>query len=286
MAAIEPWQIDKDGRFEIRGVLPGSFQVLLQFGSARYSRFMRGDQIVHVTNADVDGVRIAPLPNGEVRGRLREDDGHRVDWSQVTVRLYSEQPQAQGSYSSGDAFDALYWDEMVPRADVNRDGSFELKEVPAGTYGLQVLFGSEAFRDSFTKAVNLAGKEISDAGFHVEGATYFLEVVVGAKGASIEGVVSDGQQQPAPDVGVICIPQKKRRERRDLYAFDRTDYQGHFRLRGLSPGEYQVFVLDDDTDEDEIADPEFVRTHEGLGQSIELESEHQNVVLKLTTPAE
>jgi hypothetical protein len=282
MAAIEPWPVDKDGRFEIREVLPGSYTVLLTFNNAEVLRMMRGDQIVHVANADVDGLRVIPLANGEVLGQFRMDDGKKVDWSQFDVRLYSDQPRSQGSYmSGGDAYSALRWDERLPRSDVMKDGSFQMKDVAPDTYRLQVD-GSEAVRDYFVKAVNLNGKDVSYSGFAVGGTSSSLEIVLSADGAAIEGVVTSHNNSPASDIEVICIPDSKRRERHDLYQEVKTDHRGHFSLRGLNPGQYKLFPLDEDIGEDEISDPEFVRAHESLGETINLEEgDHKNIVLTL-----
>jgi len=138
MAAIEPWSATKDGHFEIREVLPGSYAVLLVLSGGGTSRTVRGDPIIQVTNGDIDGLRIVALANGDIRGQFRMDNGKRIDWSQVGVRLYSSQRRPQGSMTeSGDAFKSIYWDELSPRAEVKSNGSFEVKEIPADTYHLQ-----------------------------------------------------------------------------------------------------------------------------------------------------
>lgn len=104
-----------------------------------------------------------------------------------------------------------------------------------------------------------------------------------ANGATVEGVVTDDKDRPASDVQVICIPDANRRERHDLYQLASADYRGHFSLRGMNPGEYRVFALDADVDDAEITDPEFVRTHESLGQTVKLEEgEHKSIVLMLS----
>jgi hypothetical protein len=132
------------------------------------------------------------------------------------------------------------------------------------------------------KAVNLGGKDIADSVFTVGGARYSMDIVVSAKGSTLEGVVVDGKDKPASDVTVICIPDAKRRERHDFYQQDTTDHRGEFSLRGLNPGEYRVFALDTDIDEEEMTDPEFVRAHEALGQTVKLEEgERKSLVLKL-----
>ena len=86
---VSPWPIDKEGKFDISGVFPGSYSVLLISGTYLHPSVMRGDQTVEVTAADVEGLRISPVPNGQVRGRFRMDNGGKIDWSQTEVNLYS-----------------------------------------------------------------------------------------------------------------------------------------------------------------------------------------------------
>jgi hypothetical protein len=283
MAAVEPWPVDKEGRFDIRGVLPGSYDALLMFGGDKTPGFMRGDEIVQVNSVDVDGLRISPLANGVVRGQFRMDDGRKIDWSQFDISLHSKRTTSIDTYASysGMSYEAFSWDQRSPRAEVKSNGSFEAKDVPSDTYDLRIGPTSKALDDFFVKAVNLGDKDVADSGLVVGGATYSLDVVVSAKGASVEGVATDDIDRPASDVQIVFIPDVKRRGRHDLYQVVPTDPKGHFNLRGLNPGEYRVFALDADVDRDEIADPEFVSAHESLGQTVELkDGDHKSVVLK------
>lgn len=161
MAVIEPWPIDKDGHFEIRGVSPGSYAILLILSDTGASRTFRADQTIQVTNADIDGLRVAPLPNGDIRGEIRTDTGKRIDWSQLEVNLYSNQRRAEGaSTSSGDIYKYLSRDERDPDSNVKSNGTFEMKDVPAGTYRVQVVATGDALADYFVKAINLDGRDI------------------------------------------------------------------------------------------------------------------------------
>ena len=285
MAAIKEWPLAKDGKFDIRGVFPGSYGVLFMFGSSLSPRVMRGDQTVQVINADLEGLRISPVPNGQVRGQFRMDNGQKVDWSSVNVGLYSNRPAPpRGFYTDGgsNGFAAMYWDEQPVHAEVRSDGSFEIKDVPSDTYRLELRSSNKAFEAYFMKAVSLDGKDVTDSGFSV-GGPIALDVVVSAQGAAVEGVVLDDTDKPASDVRVLIVPDSTRRSRYDLYENASTDYRGHFSFHGLGPGQFRIFALDDDDlDEYGITDPEFVRAHESLGQTIQLkEGEHMNIELKL-----
>jgi hypothetical protein len=286
MAVIESWPLDKEGGFDIRGVLPGSYNVLLVSGSAEALRVMRGDQTVRVSNTDVDGLHILPLANGQVRGQFRMDNSKKIDWSQFALRLSSNQrPATVGAYTaSGNGLEVLDWDEIAPRAEVKHDGSFEIRNVPAGSYRLQVS-GSRTMQDYFLKAVNLGSNDVGDSGFTVAGTSYSLDVVLSSNGATVEGVATDEKGDPVSDVQVICIPDVNRRDHHDLYKLVTTDQRGHFSLRGLNPGEYRVIALDADVDGNEIIDPEFVRAHESLGETFKLEEGTQKTIaLKLAVP--
>lgn len=281
MADIQAWPLDKDGGFEVRGVLPGSYAALIVSGGYKDLRAMRGEPTVQVANADVEGLRISAQPNGEVRGQFHMDKGQKTDWSQIEVRLDSNHRQdfAGALSSSGNEFEALYWDDRPVRGEVKTNGSFETKDIPADAYRLRI-FPDKALQDYFVKSVTLGGRDVTDSGFTVGGASNSLEIVVSANGATIEGVALDDKDKPASDVRVICFPDASHRERHDLYRAVSTDYRGRFSLYGLNPGEYRVFTLDEDVDE--VWDPEFVHVHESLGQTVKLdEGEHKSIVLRL-----
>ncbi len=281
MADIQAWQLDQDGGFEVRGVLPGSYAALIVSGGYKDLRAMRGEPTVQVSNADVEGFRISAQPNGEVRGQFHMDNGQKTDWSLIEVRLDSKHRQdfAGALSSSGNEFEALYWDDRPVRGEVKTNGSFEIKDIPADAYRPRI-FPDKALQDYFVKSVTLGGRDVTDSGFTVGGASNSLEIVVSANGATIEGVALDDKDKPASDVRVICFPDASHRERHDLYRAVSTDYRGRFSLYGLNPGEYRVFTLDEDVDE--VWDPEFVHVHESLGQTVKLdEGEHKSIVLRL-----
>jgi len=189
MADIRTWPLDKDGGFEVRGVLPGSYAALIVSGGYKDLRAMRGEPTVQVSNADVEGLRISAQPNGQIRGQLHMDNGQKTDLSQIEVQLYSDHRRdIVGSLSSsGNEFEALYWDEGPVRGEVKTNGSFEIKDIPADTYRLRI-FPGKALQNYFVKSVNLGGKDVTDSGFGVGGTSYTLEIVVSANGATIEGV--------------------------------------------------------------------------------------------------
>jgi len=266
--------VDKDGKFEIRNILPGSYTLsLMTSGDGRFSQEINTGQTVEVTNADVNGLQIRPAPNGQVRGQIRMDSGQKVDWSQTTVRLDADE-------DSGGSNSSRFGGESSRFTEVKSDGSFELKSVPAGGYHLVASSRAQALRDYFVKSINLGSKDVADTGFTTGGGSYSLDILVSSKGATVEGTVLDAKDQPVVDAEVVAIPDPTRRKRRDLFQQDSTDQRGHFTLLGVNPGQYTVIAFEDL--EDDYSDPDFIKSYEGRGQSVQTkEGERTTVLLKV-----
>jgi protocatechuate 3,4-dioxygenase beta subunit len=271
--------IDKDGKFEIRNVLPGSYTLsLVTSGDGRFSQEINTGQTVEITNTDVNGLQIQPAPNGQVNGQFHVDFGQKVDWSQTTVRLDPDEDSGGSSSSRFGGVSSRF-------SEVKSDGSFELKNVPAGTYHLIASSRAQAMRDYFVKSINLGSKDVSDTGFTTGGASYSLDIMISTKGAIVEGTVLDTKDQPVVDAEVVAIPDPTRRKRRDLYQQDSTDQRGHFTLHGLNPGRYTVIAFEDL--DDDYSDPDFLKSYEGRGQSVEIkEGERKTVQLKVVPSTE
>jgi hypothetical protein len=265
-------KIDKDGKFEIRGVLPGSYTLSLAVsGDGRFPQEINTGQTVEITNTNVEGLRVAPAPSGNVHGLFRMDSGQKIDWSQMIVDLDLD----EDSDSTGRSYYGRSHDDGV-----KGDGSFELKNVPAGSYHLAARPQAPALRDYFVKSVNLGSKDVSDTGFATGGASYSLDIVVSANGAIVEGAVLNDKDQPVVDADVVVIPEAARRKRRDLYKEDSTDQRGHFTIHGLNPGHYTVLAFEDL--EDDYHEPDFLKSYEGRGQRVEIkEGEQKTVQLKI-----
>lgn len=275
-------QLGKDGSFEFLNVLPGSYTAELLFvgdisdGKPAVER-SRIVEPIKVGTTNVEGLQLQVNPGGSVRGKFRMDTGQRFDWTQLNIMLVPAEGNESGVVMGGEFGGPAM-------SGVNKDGSFELKRVPGDRYRLVVGAGSNSLRDYITKSVILEGRDVADSGFIVNGDTS-LDVVISANGATIEGTVVDSKGKAAANVTVLDVPAPEHRSRWDLYQRDTTDELGHFRLRGLNPGEYTVLAFDDL--EADVRQPEFLKSCEGRGKRVHLdEGSRTSIVVKLVTDYE
>jgi len=270
-------QLGEGGRFEFQNVLPGSYTVTLlvvtDFSEGKPAmKMMRVVEPIEVSTADVDRLQLQPNPGGAVLGRFRMDTGQKFDWTQLTVMLLPVEENDMGITIAGTSGGPAM-------SGVNKDGSFELKNVTGGSYQLLVGAKSNNLRDYITKSVYLDGRDIADSGFLVSAGTS-LDVVISANGATIEGTVVDSKGKPVAHATVLDVPSAEHRKRTDLYQRDTTDELGHFSLRGLNPGKYTVLAFDEL--QSDVRDPEFLKSYEGRGEHVQLdEGARTSIVVKL-----
>jgi len=271
-----PAELGEDGKFEFTSVLPGSYVarlivVMIEEGRPAMQMSRLG-QPIEVSNANVEGLRLQPEPVGLVRGKFRLDTDQKFDWTQLTVRLIPfEERDAEPAWGDTMGFPTI--------STVNSDGTFELKNIPGGTYQLVVGARSDTLRDYITDSINLEGRDVADSGIPVHPDTY-LDVVISAKGAAISGTVVDTNGQPVANATVVDVPAAEHGMRLDLFQQDTTDQTGHFSLRGLNPGKYTVLAFEEL--QDDFRQPEFLKTYENRGEKVELDKgARKSVVLKL-----
>ncbi len=264
--------VKKDGSFDLGRVLPGSYTVLLMSMTAPAPQVITAAQTFEVKDTDLDNVRLTPTATTQVRGQMRMEDNQKIDWADVTITLDPGDDDADGEIQFGDEHENT-------SAQVKKDGSFDLKTVPSGTYHLTVFSQTTALRDCFVKSINAGGKDVADSGFTVSGGLWSLDIVVSSKGAMVEGAVVDDKNRPVADADVVLIPDANR-QRRDLYQSAQTDQHGRFKLRGINPGGYRIMGLDDL--EEDFRNPEFAKAHDAAGQTLHVdEDDHKSIVLKI-----
>ncbi|MGC2247484.1 MAG: hypothetical protein WA609_12850 [Terriglobales bacterium] len=271
-------EIGSDGTFEIHGASPGSY-VLKAYTTAE-SSVLSARQEVTVAAADVDGVKLSPMPafavTGRLRGDVRSDAQSSLDLSQFSVNLrLADISDDSGFFMSQDAFGE--------NAAVDRQGNLSWKNVNPGNYVLR-LYGGNGQDSFFLKSASVGVNGI-DASFSLSGPAV-LDLVVSTKGAIIDGVVTDRDQQgnetPASNVEVVAVPEEKYREIPERFGDGATDQYGRFTIRGLAPGTYMLFAWQDVSD-DVYRDASFLKSQESNGVTVKVEEgAHQSVNLRLS----
>jgi uncharacterized protein (DUF2141 family) len=270
-------QLQPDGKFVFENVLEGTYraQVIV------FSGFLNGEPSlkvltistpIEVERADVVGLQLQADAAADVSGRFRAETDEKLNWTELYVSL---RPVA----TSDDVATSLLPLGEMPPAKVTEDGAFQIKDVAAGSYQLVVGANSQKYRNYYTKAVFVGGRDVVDTGFAANPGTV-LDVVVSAKGASIEGTVVDADGKSVPGAFVRTAPSSGSQGRPDAYQFGETDENGHFLLQGINPGEFLVVAFDQPTQEPHSSD--FVTKYASKGEKVELQQgDKKSVVLKL-----
>ena len=272
-------EIGPDGQFEVRGVAPGTY--LLRAGAGTGTQLLSVHQDVSVVAADVEGIKLTPLPSFTISGHLHSDGAAWEDLTQYVVNLRrAELPDDPGFFMSQDFFGS--------NASVDKLGSFEWKDVSPGTYIVQVE-GGGGQGSFFLKSVTLGGRDIATGFTAVGPAT--LDVVVSTKGGTVEGMAVEKEKDldndhPVSNATVVAVPEEKYRKLPDRFGIGATDQHGRFTIRGLAPGSYTLYAWQD-LEDGVWRDADFLKSQEANGTTVKVEEgSHQKVELKLSRAGE
>ena len=203
---------DDQGRFALRGLVAGSYE-LLPVAHARRT-MPDAPVLVKVGEVDVAGLRIALAATGEVRGTLRDPQKRPIVGAELTLKL-------------GDS---------AQQATTGGDGGFRFAHAAAGSSAVTVRLGGAPLR------------VLAHARVAVRvGATTQVELVSEAPTGAISGVLRDGAGQPVADALVEARPEGTIPElaRPGLWRVGGerpqfTDAAGNFALTGLAGDAYTV----------------------------------------------
>ena len=285
-------EVGPDGQFEVRGVAPGSYVV--RASTPTESQSFTAHQDVSVVAADVDGVKLTPLPSFTLSGHLHIEGSASGDLTQYSANLrQAELPDDTGIFMSQEFFGT--------NAPADRIGNFEWKNVPPGNYVVQVYGGDG--QGFFLKAVKLGGRNI-ETGFTATGPAT-LDLLVSTKGGTVEGAVilrekktekdadtdrvnhdQVNNDHPVANATVVAVPEEKYRKLPDRFGTGSTDQHGLFSIRGLAPGSYTLYAWQD-LEDGVYRDPDFLKSQEANGTAVKVEEgSHQQIELKVSPTGE
>jgi protocatechuate 3,4-dioxygenase beta subunit len=253
-----------DGRFDLGGALPGANYLIVNGGAALVP-------IDVVAGADVNGLTVTVWPPVSIGGLIRTAagdadpdvvsgisialrrapavNGLRDPASGIVVTPIAPSGAATVRYSAGPISDA--------------EGRFTLTGIRQGDYAIVAALRGDAYIES----AQFGGRDVLRRPLRIDGpAPGRLDVVIGTDGASIGGTIVDASAGSVAGATVVLVPDQGR-ERIDLFKSAATDALGRFEMRGVAPGDYELFAWDH-MEPGAWMDPEVLRMEEGRGQRI------------------
>jgi hypothetical protein len=260
-APVDP----RNGVFEIPKVVPGTY-VLLALAQNRL--LARRD--VEVLFADVD-VSLRTRREFTLSGRLLYDGpvaGANASPIVVALQPYPPLPPA---LINSNVTRAL---QNAATSPVAADGSFPLRQIPAGDYRLVIAQGIPA--ETYLKSARIGMTDALNTPIHVEQQTQdLLEIVLGTRPGRISGLVPSGAAT------IVLVPAEHRSFRTDLFQVTTSEANGRFEFVRIPPGAYTVFAWER-VEDGAWQDPLFLSALEGLGRAVRVD-EGAGSTLEITT---
>ena len=151
------------------------------------------------------------------------------------------------------------------------DGAFLLPGVYAGRYQLGYVRGLPV--DAFVLSAKQGSRDLFKEEMLVESAEERLEITASTGAPVLVGTVTDASGRAVHNALVALVPESPLRERKDYYGAykdTRTDQNGMFEIRGVTPGEYQAFAWRG-APSNAFRNAEFMKAFAGKGTPVKLE---------------
>jgi hypothetical protein len=213
--------IDKRGEFEIQGVTPGPYVLLVEATAGAYRFSAR--RFVGVANTPVDNLEILVEPPLLRRGSVLVAGAAANVAANVRVAL-EPRDQSAGVASAITGENGGY--SVVLEPGVSYDAL--VSNLPAGTYVKSIRAG---YRDVLRNGLLTEGLGENDT----------IDIVLGTDGAKVVGGVVDPSGMPASGAVVTLIPDPSA-GRLQQYASGAVAADGSFALSGVAPGHYLILA--------------------------------------------
>jgi protocatechuate 3,4-dioxygenase beta subunit len=239
-----------DGAFQLNDLLPGRYLVAATFSAE--GRQYRGVEHVEVGH-DAAQVTLHLDPGVELAGsvRLEGDPG-------------GERPHFRVTLVPGDGIPMF---TPQPQAEVKPDGSFRIPNVLAGVWDINV---EPVPKGGYIKSMRLGDQDVLTEEMLISPSTAApLNIVVSTRGAVVDGTVTEPGGDRAKKSYVLLAPAGAREKVWTFYQVVPVDEDGHFELKGVTPGAYALYALAR-MDSDPSQDPDFLRSLTGRGAPIQV----------------
>jgi hypothetical protein len=268
----------KDGMFDIRGVLPGSY-ILLASGNEG-SRDLSGRTTVAIANDESKTVTVTLTGRASVRGRVVIDNWpgpEKPEMRRLVILLSPADLPAVDSTLLGPLREA-----PSGRTLADPEGNFNLTGLQPWTYRVVVASVQETrggmaigpLRGAYVKSVRLNDQDVIASGFAVDSTPLEnLEITLAITSAAIDGRVTTPDGEDSPFARVVLVPSD--RARLDLYQAVTASNTGRFEFQFLAPGSYKVFAWQG-LPEGAWYDLEFLKVFEDQGAALEVAPDSPN----------
>lgn len=244
--------VNEKGSFELRGVTPGAYTLIAVW--AQEGNQLSARQPVEVGQTNVEGIELALKPGVELKGGLRiESDakpGLKLD--SLSVHLLPDQSISFAGVAVG---------------KVEADGSFTLRNLAEGVYRVTISMP----QTWYLKAVTYRDADALEKGVVVGEVAGTLNVLLSPNSGSVDGTVTGDEDKPAIGATVVLVPETKRP---DLYRTGATDQNGRFVLRGVAPGNYQLYSWDN-LEPGAYEDPAFLEAYKDRAKKVSVEEKNR-----------
>jgi protocatechuate 3,4-dioxygenase beta subunit len=239
---------DEEGRYQFKGVAPGSYDVfpaapaLVLPKQGRYGQ--PGKTVMVEVGEATEGVDFALTEGGVITGRVTDADGRPVVEEAVSLNKTTEQGNTFQFIPPN--YESLITDDR---------GMYRVYGVPAGRYLVSVgtRYGStrgnrreyykETFHPGITDRAKAVSVEVKDGA-----ETTGVDIIMGRpqKTYAITGRVVNSENRPLPgiELGVVAHSEDGN-SITNTRGGGRSDDKGAFRIEGALPGHYLIYPLND-----------------------------------------
>jgi hypothetical protein len=285
---------ERTGTFELRGIPPGSYDLVTTAPDAQ-GRPFPGRARIDVGFEDIENVAIVVRPGVEVKARVTLDGRPIVaqpaaaptdprasiffgDGAQIPTPASPAISAAvsRGASMSGVRIQLRSRETYPPPFDtaaltgstLDADGAIVFPNVPESVYTAQI---SGLPSGAFVSDIREGGVSIYDDGLAVtQRPPGVIDVILSSQGGTVTGSVVDAAGNPAANAPVVLVPEPARRQNAALYRNVRTGNDGRFSITAAPPGNYKVFAWQSVFSIDGTAymNPEFLASRETRGHAV------------------
>ena len=244
----------EDGSFTMADVPPGNYTLVAELRSGVSSITEIGAVAVTVNGLDIEGLSIATVKPGTLRGTLAADAGVKrrlPDKVEITAR-----PRRAGAPSTFASATGTSFEMTAP------PGPFTLDvDVPDGWD---------------VKSLTLGGLDAADLAIDIGGEQDVpVTVVLTDKTTDVSGTVAGATVAGAY---VVVFPADSGNWTPRRLRSTQIDSRGRYRILGLPPGEKYLAIAVGDLDEGQETDPEFLQQLQAAGSAFDLRADEKRIL--------